>query len=98
MAAVKDTIVVEPVRCADRGPGGLTALAGLRAFRTEEQPTGSVIRAKTIHTVEAAAAPCAIVSSRARTPFITATVQRTIAVVAIVSADRGSAALTALLG
>ena len=96
MAAVQDAVGVHPVRGADRGPRRLTALTGLRAFRTECQPTGPVIRAQTIHAIEAAAAPSAVVTSRARTAFIAAAVQRTIAVIPIVGADGSSAALAAL--
>ena len=96
VAAVQDAVGVEPVRGTDRGPRRLTALTGLRAFRAECQPTGSVVRADAIHAIEAAAAPSAVVASRARTTFVAAAVQRTIAVIPIVSADRSSATLAAL--
>lgn len=45
VTAVQDAVGVDPVRGADRGPRRLTALTSLRAFRTERQPTGAIIRA-----------------------------------------------------
>jgi len=96
VATVQDAIGVDPVRGANRGPRRLTALSGLRAFRAERQSTGPIIRAETVHAVEATAAPSAVIASRARTPFIAATVQGTIAVIPIVSTDCGSATLAAL--
>jgi hypothetical protein len=45
VTAVQDAVGVNPVRGADCGPRRLTALTGLRAFRTERQPTGAIIRA-----------------------------------------------------
>ena len=98
VTAVQDAIGVDPVRGADRGSRRLTALTGLRAFGTECQPTGAIIRAQTIHAIEATATPSAVVASRARTAFVATTVQRTVAVIPIVSADRGSATLAALRG
>jgi hypothetical protein len=96
VTTVQDAVGVNPVRGADRGPRRLTALTGLRAFRAECQPTGPIIRAQTIHAIEAAAAPSAVVASRARTAFVAATVQRSIAVKSIVSADRSPATLATL--
>lgn len=63
VAAVQETIGVDPVRGADHGPRRLTALTGLRALGTEGQPAGPVIRAESIHAIEAAAAPGAVVSA-----------------------------------
>jgi hypothetical protein len=96
VTAVQDAVEVDSVRGADRGSRRLTALTGLRAFSAECQPTGSVVRADAIHAIEATAAPSAVVASRARTPFIAATVQRTIAVIPIVRADGSATSLAAL--
>jgi hypothetical protein len=98
VAAVEDAVRVDPVRCADRRPRRLTALSGLRAFRAERQPTGPVVRADTIDAVEPTATSSAVIASRTGAAFIAAAIQRTVTVVAIVSADRRAATLTALLG
>lgn len=98
VTAVQDTVGVNPVRCADRRPRGLAALAGLCTLRAERQPTGAVVRADTIDTVETTAASSAVVASRASATFIAAAVQRTVAVKAIVGTDSCSTALTALSG
>ena len=96
VAAVEDAVGVDSVRCADRGARRLAALTGLRAFCAQRQPTGPVVRAETIHAVETAATPSAIVASRASAAFISAAVQWSVAVIAIVGADCRSATLAAL--
>ncbi len=98
VTAVQDAIRVDPVRGTDRGSRRLTALTGLRAFRAERQPTGSIVRAEAIHAIEATATPSAVVSSRARTAFIAAAVQRTVTAIAVVSADCRPASLAGLRG
>jgi hypothetical protein len=98
VAAVQDAVGVDPVRRADRRPCRLAALSGLRAFGAERQPTGPVVRAETIHAVESTATSSAVIASRTGAAFIAAAVQRTVAVIAVVSADRRSAALAALFG
>lgn len=96
VAAVQDAIRVDPVRCADGGPSGLATLPGLRALRAEGQAAGPVIGADTIHAIETTAAPGAVVASGARPAFVPTTVQRTVAVIAVVGADSRSATLAAL--
>ena len=98
VAAVQDSVGIESVRCADCRPRCLAALSGLRTFRAERQPARSVVRAETIHAVEATATSSAIVACRTGTAFIAAAVQWTVAVIAIISADRRSAGLTTLFG
>ena len=98
VTAVQNAVGVNPVRCADRRPRSLAALAGLRAFRAESQPAGAVIRADTIHAVKATTTTSAVVASRARAAFIAAAVQGAVAVKAIVGTDSRATALTALCG
>jgi hypothetical protein len=97
VTAVQHAVRVDPVRGADRGSGGLTALSGLGTRGTERQTTSSVVRTDIVDTVETTATPGAVVTACARTAFITATVQGAVAVKAVVSADGGPTGLTALL-
>ena len=85
-----------PFDAQTAAPARLAALAGLRAFRAEWQSAGPVVRAETVHAVEAAAAPGAVVAARTGAAFVAAAIQRTVAVIAVVSADRRSATLAAL--
>ena len=62
--------------------------------RVADHRSGYSCRA--IHAVEAAATPGAVVASRTGTTFVAATIQRTVAVKAVVGADRRSATLAAL--
>jgi len=98
MAAVQDAVRVDPVRRTDHRPRGLAALSGLRAFRAERQSTGAVVRAETINTVESTATSSAIVAAGTGAAFVAAAIQRTVAVIAVVCADRCAAALATLLG
>jgi hypothetical protein len=98
VTAVQNAVGVNPVRCADRRPRSLAALAGLRTLGAECQPAGAVIRADPIHAVKAAAASSAVVASRASATLIAAAVQGAVAVIAIVGTDSRSTALTALCG
>ena len=98
VAAVQDAVGVNSVRRADCRPRGLAALSCLRAFRTERQPTGSVVRTDVIHAIETTAAASAVIASRASATFIATAIQRTVAVIAIISTDRRAAALAALFG
>lgn len=96
-AAVERAIRIDPVRLTYRGATGLAALPTVGALRSDREPACLVVRTDAVYAVEATAAIGTVTDASARPTFISAAIEGSIVLIAVISADGGATSLRALV-